>query len=307
MPEDDKSNFQRTPLIGRDDELARIDAILNREGPSLIFLIGEAGIGKTSFLREIEVRAAKDGWKTARSDSQGELSITPDTNEESFCKRIRELLNIPSDERLEEALDHDLTWTEDFFPIEKGKFPQILGKGSVQQTINIRTAKSYPSTGRPSDPKLGLEPFLSRDSTERLRRPNHARRVGLHPLAQQFRLQAPLVIMIDGYRPQSRFGEWFRDRFLENVKSTKERVVVIVAGEPGDTDMLGSTEDERITMGSLDCAGVRRYFEQISGEITPPLGTHELDEYVKDVCDKPEMLYRLTRLLKLIETNEGGI
>lgn len=50
------------PLIGRDAILAEFDRILEGQGPPVVLLAGEPGIGKTRLLREVAQRGVSAGW-----------------------------------------------------------------------------------------------------------------------------------------------------------------------------------------------------------------------------------------------------
>src|SRR2546430_3146750 len=54
------------PLAGRDAELAGIGRLLAGDGPPVLLLAGEPGIGKTRLLEEAAERAAGAGWGLAR-------------------------------------------------------------------------------------------------------------------------------------------------------------------------------------------------------------------------------------------------
>jgi transcriptional regulator with XRE-family HTH domain/tetratricopeptide (TPR) repeat protein len=54
------------PLAGRDAELAGIGRLLAGDGPPVLLLAGEPGIGKTRLLEEAAARAAAGGWGVAR-------------------------------------------------------------------------------------------------------------------------------------------------------------------------------------------------------------------------------------------------
>jgi tetratricopeptide (TPR) repeat protein len=65
-----------TPLVGRSQELAELDRHLQGDGPPLLLLAGEPGIGKTRLLREAAERARSGGWCVLdggcyRRDAQG--------------------------------------------------------------------------------------------------------------------------------------------------------------------------------------------------------------------------------------------
>lgn len=97
---------ERPMLIGRDQELNRVDAILERHQPALVVMRAEIGMGRTSLLREIEGQAKdrEQRWRTARSNSQGALSVVPDTTEENFRQRVLELLQIHTKETFDNRM-----------------------------------------------------------------------------------------------------------------------------------------------------------------------------------------------------------
>jgi hypothetical protein len=221
-------------LVGRDQELAEFDTVLERRQPGLVIVAGDPGMGKTSFLRIIEADAVKRGWKTVRGDDQGELSIEPFTTEAIFCSRVRELLKIPVNESFAET-------TPDF---------------DVMQP-----------------------PF--------------------HSLVEQLRRRAPVLVLIDGYRPEAGFASWFTNRFHKDVKQAAAPVVIVVADRPNDVSMLDAFADESISLGPLDRQSIRHLLDTIGQRMTPPMTVAELDEYVKQVCNQPEILGSLKSVLDL--------
>lgn len=55
-------DHMRLPLVGRAHELERLERLLAGDGPPLLLLAGEPGIGKTRLLREAAARATALGW-----------------------------------------------------------------------------------------------------------------------------------------------------------------------------------------------------------------------------------------------------
>lgn len=54
------------PLVGRGDELARLESLLGLRGPrtaDAVLLAGDAGVGKTRLLTELAAHARRDGWR----------------------------------------------------------------------------------------------------------------------------------------------------------------------------------------------------------------------------------------------------
>ncbi|MFI5273874.1 MAG: helix-turn-helix domain-containing protein, partial [Ktedonobacterales bacterium] len=67
-------------LVGRIEELALLRRHLEGDGPVLLALAGEPGIGKTRLLQEVVQRAPADGWKVLVGGSHlqsGQEPFTP--------------------------------------------------------------------------------------------------------------------------------------------------------------------------------------------------------------------------------------
>lgn len=76
------------PLVGRAAELAHIDALLLGQGPPVLVLAGEPGIGKTRLLREAARRAPAAGWTVLEGACQrrsGEEPFAPFLNLLAAC------------------------------------------------------------------------------------------------------------------------------------------------------------------------------------------------------------------------------
>jgi hypothetical protein len=57
-------------------------------------------MGKTTFLRAAEELGRREGWSTARADTDGALAVTPQTTRGQFADRLRALLGLPSHQAL---------------------------------------------------------------------------------------------------------------------------------------------------------------------------------------------------------------
>ena len=65
------------PLVGRRHELADLDRYLAGEGPPVLFLTGEPGIGKTRLLQESARRASARGWTVLEGGCQSRNGQEP--------------------------------------------------------------------------------------------------------------------------------------------------------------------------------------------------------------------------------------
>ncbi|HEX6817837.1 MAG TPA: AAA family ATPase, partial [Ktedonobacterales bacterium] len=63
--------------VGRQRELAQIEQLLSGEGPPVLLVSGEPGIGKTRLLQEASRRAAQSGWCVLEGGCQRRSGQTP--------------------------------------------------------------------------------------------------------------------------------------------------------------------------------------------------------------------------------------
>jgi hypothetical protein len=126
----------------------------------------------------------------------------------------------------------------------------------------------------------------------------------LHSLPEHLRRWAPILLIIDGYRPAPDFANWFTTSFIENVTHAGAPLVVVVADQGGNVDGLLPFADKIITLGPLDPRSVKQHFESVGRQIAPPMKEAELDIYVKAACKDPARLVALTRVLMLAQPGE---
>src|SRR5215218_2567576 len=80
--EDLMGSLDRTRLIGRDDESAQLDDAMAavQDRPQVVLIVGDAGIGKTSLVSRLALRAADLGFVTAVGhclDIEAAMSFAP--------------------------------------------------------------------------------------------------------------------------------------------------------------------------------------------------------------------------------------
>ena len=66
------------PLVGRSDELGRLEGFLSAvDGPRVVFVRGEGGVGKSRLVSEFARRAEADGWSVTRGRAYPVEAGTP--------------------------------------------------------------------------------------------------------------------------------------------------------------------------------------------------------------------------------------
>jgi hypothetical protein len=111
--------------------------------------------------------------------------------------------------------------------------------------------------------------------------------------------RAPVMIPIDGYRPNEAFAGWFLRSFLEPVRDSSKSIVTLIAERREELDDLVPVADETLTFGPLAQAPIRAHFARVGSSLAPPLGDTELEAYVTAGQKDVEALGALTRLLAL--------
>ncbi len=241
----------RMTLVGRDDELAQLDAVLQKRDPAVIIVSAAAGMGKTTLLRAAALRAIEQGWATTHSHADAEIEVSQTTTAQDFSSEVQARLDLPSTEPVLESLPE----------------PELLH--AMTSPPASRTASRF-----------------------------------VHPLVRQLRQRAPVLLLIDGYRPSPRFGDWFRDIFLGHIRKTETPIAVIISDRPRDVEGLTPAADLVVALKPPNADAVRRHFEAIGERLAPPMQTAELNEYIQAARRKPEILDTLTRLLRLVQENE---
>ena len=128
----------------------------------------------------------------------------------------------------------------------------------------------------------------------------------LHPSVEQLRSWAPVLLLIDTYRPDSEFASWFTDSFIRDIKRADASIVVVVAARPDYVAKVSPVADEVITLSPLDRSIVRQHFQAIGEHISPPMESAELDRYVEVIYSQPEMFNSLTRVLWLAQRRDAS-
>ena len=100
-------------FVGNREAVEKFQKVLDKREPSFVVVTGEAGMGKTSFLRFVSATAATNGWTVIPKETNAVFCVTPETTESLFATRIRELIAIPLGESFIETKSSQL----DLYPI----------------------------------------------------------------------------------------------------------------------------------------------------------------------------------------------
>lgn len=293
--------------------MRQVVEVLNSLVPALVVLQGEVGMGKTTVLREVESRSREIGWRTVPPDDGNTLIISADTTELLFKNQVSAWAVRSRQDRF-----------PDFGNLSASSLGTEVGtKGlpnpSERAQFSEQTAtpqSTWAGPARPDAPpdwvgsslsSLGTEVGTkgSPNASELAARPRIASeqplspQIALDPLVELLASLSPVLLAIDGYRPDREFADWFEGRFIAELKNLSKPVVIIVANQPDTTESLRAKADLTIDIGPLDHTAVRAHLEMIAREVFPPLTQSELDVYVDQTSGRPDLLFSLTRILAL--------
>ena len=117
-------------------------------------------------------------------------------------------------------------------------------------------------------------------------------------LARELGEHAPLVVVIDGFRPSEDFAAAFI-RLAGRVRQGRSPILLLVGARPVEAELISRTADDVIELGPLDEEPIRRYFEEL--ELVPELTRAEIDSYVEHAVKRPDSAVALARVLTLAE------
>lgn len=81
-------------IVGRENELAWFDRFLISARSVAVAVVAEPGKGKTTFFAAAEALGQAKGWRTARCDDAGGLTLDVNSTPDSFVERVRILLGL---------------------------------------------------------------------------------------------------------------------------------------------------------------------------------------------------------------------
>jgi hypothetical protein len=83
-------------LVGREEELASFQKILQGHETLLIVLTGGPGVGKSSLLQKFRALAEEAKWNAAPGPGSEPLTVNQDTTPENFVTQLQALLSVPT-------------------------------------------------------------------------------------------------------------------------------------------------------------------------------------------------------------------
>jgi hypothetical protein len=107
---------------------------------------------------------------------------------------------------------------------------------------------------------------------------------------------APLVLLLERYRPQRALDRWFADLVLPALRRAEAAVVLAILDPPEDETRLTRLAEIRVELGALEPQAVRPEIEAAAESAFPPVDEAELTVYVRGIADRPGVFDSLVRL-----------
>jgi AAA ATPase-like protein len=108
-----------------------------------------------------------------------------------------------------------------------------------------------------------------------------------------------VVLLLDPYDPSKEFDEWFVRRFLVDLAKARGPVVTLVAHRELAWTRLHEIAAVKLELRGLRRAEYKRYFEDISTTLNPPLMPDEVNVYVSALVHEPYLVVPFVRALSL--------
>ena len=137
-----------------------------------------------------------------------------------------------------------------------------------------------------------------------------SRRSGLaeaQRIAGILRQLAPLLVVIDGFRPASAFQAWFTDLLIPRLRGRRERVSAVVADRAEALEPLARFADLTVTLGPLDSDEARMYLRNAAKGLSPELTTDELERYVAATVAEPGLFAALLAVFEACGQRSPGV
>jgi AAA ATPase domain len=121
----------------------------------------------------------------------------------------------------------------------------------------------------------------------------------LHPLIRRLTQDAPIAVLIDGYRPSEAVARRWIEALLPSLRRADSTVVIVVADTPGHLEPLEPHSDATVDLGPLDVEQLSEFLRRFGEALAPPMTEREVAEYATQVSPQPDLLSPLLRVLEL--------
>jgi hypothetical protein len=122
----------------------------------------------------------------------------------------------------------------------------------------------------------------------------------LHPLVARLQREAPIVLLIDGFRPSEALAAGWTAAMLPALRRSETPIVVVVADRADSLEPLRPHADTTVELGALDPGELAGLLRAGGEELVPPLSDDELAVYIDEAGAQPHLLAPLLRVLELV-------
>ena len=117
---------------------------------------------------------------------------------------------------------------------------------------------------------------------------------------------APLVLVLERYRPQRGMDRWVADALMPALREADAAVILAILDPPEDVTRVTASAAERIELGALEPDAVRPEILEATRSVRPPLTDAELETYVQGIAERPGVFDSLLRLLAVPVGGNGA-
>jgi hypothetical protein len=108
---------------------------------------------------------------------------------------------------------------------------------------------------------------------------------------------APVVLILERYRPQRSMDRWLVDALMPALRDAGVAAVLAILDPPEDVTRLTTAAADHIALAALDPDAIRPEVAEAMSAVRPPLTEAELELYVSGIAERPGVFDSLLRLL----------
>jgi hypothetical protein len=109
----------------------------------------------------------------------------------------------------------------------------------------------------------------------------------------------PTLLLIDRYRPQRQFEDWFIGNFIPRLQKTSPPQIVVVAAYTSDVKRLAPLATAIVDLKPIAKQAVEAYLRTLNNTIQNKMEEDEIQAYAGALQEDSSMIGALDRLLKL--------